>query len=105
MGNKAEIFFDGSVEQQICSNLKYPWCQATMRQQIVVRNNKGVTAYTVTPLLLMARLERFELPTYGFVVRCSIQLSYKRELLLTGRNVADKRNIIFGMLKGMGALE
>ena len=26
----------------------------------------------------MARLERFELPTYGFVVRCSIQLSYKR---------------------------
>ena len=28
----------------------------------------------------MARLERFELPTYGFVVRCSIQLSYKRNL-------------------------
>jgi hypothetical protein len=30
------------------------------------------------PLYFMARLERFELPTYGFVVRCSIQLSYKR---------------------------
>ena len=29
----------------------------------------------------MARLERFELPTYGFVVRCSIQLSYKRKLV------------------------
>ena len=29
----------------------------------------------------MARLERFELPTYGFVVRCSIQLSYKRNTL------------------------
>ena len=26
----------------------------------------------------MVRLERFERPTYGFVVRCSIQLSYKR---------------------------
>ena len=29
-------------------------------------------------LLFMVRLERFERPTYGFVVRCSIQLSYKR---------------------------
>ena len=35
---------------------------------------------SVRPFLLMARLERFELPTYGFVVRCSIQLSYKRNL-------------------------
>jgi hypothetical protein len=26
----------------------------------------------------VARSERFELPTYGFVVRCSIQLSYER---------------------------
>ena len=30
------------------------------------------------PLIFMVRLERFERPTYGFVVRCSIQLSYKR---------------------------
>ena len=29
---------------------------------------------------LMVRLERFERPTYGFVVHCSIQLSYKRKL-------------------------
>jgi hypothetical protein len=28
----------------------------------------------------MVRLERFERPTYGFVVHCSIQLSYKRKL-------------------------
>ena len=26
----------------------------------------------------MARSERFELPTLGFEVRCSIQLSYER---------------------------
>jgi hypothetical protein len=28
--------------------------------------------------LLLARSERFELPTLGFEVRCSIQLSYER---------------------------
>ena len=27
----------------------------------------------------LARLERFELPTHGLEVRCSIQLSYRRE--------------------------
>jgi hypothetical protein len=30
------------------------------------------------PLILLARSERFELPTLGFEVRCSIQLSYER---------------------------
>jgi hypothetical protein len=29
-------------------------------------------------LILLARSERFELPTLGFEVRCSIQLSYER---------------------------
>ena len=29
-------------------------------------------------LMMLARSERFELPTLGFEVRCSIQLSYER---------------------------
>jgi hypothetical protein len=32
----------------------------------------------------MARSERFELPTLGFEVRCSIQLSYERVSLFGG---------------------
>ena len=36
------------------------------------------------PLLFMARSERFELPTDGFEVRCSIQLSYERTYLSAG---------------------
>jgi hypothetical protein len=32
----------------------------------------------------MARSERFELPTLGFEVRCSIQLSYERISLFNG---------------------
>ncbi len=30
----------------------------------------------------MARLEGFEPPTYGLEVRCSIQLSYKRSIMV-----------------------
>ena len=46
---------------------------------------KGLTGQPYKPLIFMARSERFELPTYGFVVRCSIQLSYERKLYqLTG---------------------
>ena len=39
---------------------------------------KGGYSKNCNPLNFMVRLERFERPTYGFVVRCSIQLSYKR---------------------------
>jgi hypothetical protein len=33
---------------------------------------------------VVARSERFELPTLGFEVRCSIQLSYERVSLFSG---------------------
>jgi hypothetical protein len=33
---------------------------------------------------MLARSERFELPTLGFEVRCSIQLSYERASLFNG---------------------
>ena len=45
---------------------------------------KGI-ARTCNPFCQLARLERFELPTYGFVVRCSIQLSYKRMIYVAER--------------------
>ena len=48
------------------------------------------------PLFLLARLERFELPTYGFVVRCSIQLSYKRILYLP-RNLQGRTRYSYRM--------
>jgi hypothetical protein len=35
---------------------------------------KGL-AKSANPLIFLARPERFELPTHGFVVRCSVQLS------------------------------
>jgi hypothetical protein len=40
----------------------------------------------------LVRSERFELPTLGFEVRCSIQLSYERVRLfgeLEGRRIAQ----------------
>ena len=42
------------------------------------KNKKRHLPVTGKCLNLLVRLERFERPTYGFVVRCSIQLSYKR---------------------------
>jgi hypothetical protein len=41
------------------------------------------------PLFLMARSERFELPTDGFEVRCSIQLSYERVKAFAGSDTTD----------------
>ncbi|KAF0187703.1 MAG: hypothetical protein FD168_2427 [Desulfobulbaceae bacterium] len=37
---------------------------------------KGVKRKTPNPLILLVHQEGFGPPTYGFVVRCSIQLSY-----------------------------
>ena len=34
-------------------------------------------------LKLLARLEGFEPPTYGLEVRCSIQLSYRRNVIIS----------------------
>jgi hypothetical protein len=42
--------------------------------------SKPVTSRVV----VVARSERFELPTLGFEVRCSIQLSYERVSLFNG---------------------
>ena len=41
-----------------------------------IRSYYGVTAKSHNPLIRLVHQERFERPTYGFVVRCSIQLSY-----------------------------
>lgn len=72
--------------------MPYPWAPGW------AGNHLGVFAYNVlasgpdkekgsydlsrNSLFFLARLERFELPTYGFVVRRSIQLSYRRKLYL-----------------------
>ena len=42
------------------------------------QTRKGITAIDCNPLNFMARLAGFEPATYGFVVRHSIQLSYRR---------------------------
>ncbi len=44
-----------------------------------------------SPLLFLARPERFELPTNGFEGHCSIQLSYERVIeMCVDRNAAGK---------------
>jgi hypothetical protein len=41
----------------------------------------------------LARSERFELPTLGFEVRCSIQLSYERSNVFNGLRATDLRSL------------
>jgi hypothetical protein len=56
----------------------------TLKFQSATLNFEYVGAWHATQVLrslsfgAMARSERFELPTLGFEVRCSIQLSYER---------------------------
>jgi hypothetical protein len=57
-------------------------------QQIAARNKRGYGTNR-NPLLLVARPERFELPTDGFEVRCSIQLSYERVKAFAGSDTTD----------------
>jgi hypothetical protein len=40
-------------------------------------------------LILLARLERLELPTRGLEVRCSIHLSYRRTCFLIMDNILE----------------
>ena len=48
----------------------------------------------------MVRLERFERPTYGFVVRCSIQLSYKRIGISFITYPSEYFNLFFAYFQG-----
>ena len=41
---------------------------------------------------MLARSERFELPTLGFEVRCSIQLSYERVSVFN--NLAERPKVL-----------
>jgi hypothetical protein len=65
-------------------------------------NNKKSCKY----LILLARLEGFEPPTYGLEVRCSIQLSYRRRIsyfliILMTLEVKEKANLIVVLVKAL----
>ena len=65
-----------AYEMQLCEQglARHARWQATS-QKLALPGGSSVT------LALVARSERFELPTLGFEVRCSIQLSYERASL------------------------
>jgi hypothetical protein len=46
---------------------------------MIVKIEKELSIFA-NPLILLARLEGLEPPTCGLEVRCSIQLSYRREM-------------------------
>lgn len=68
------------------SHESLPFGPDCLKRTLLFTKTKGLR-HQSQPLCLcvMARSERFELPTYGFVVRCSIQLSYKRSSQLLRR--------------------
>ena len=49
-----------------------------MKTAALIKRSDAVRFVMFADLETMARSERFELPTLGFEVRCSIQLSYER---------------------------
>jgi hypothetical protein len=70
-------------------------CQLSRQANGLLVAGRGFRSRTISPKSLpyhlsgtdrrmMARSERFELPTLGFEVRCSIQLSYERASLFNG---------------------
>ena len=52
------------------------WCKS------LPKKDKGARSLDLTPRNYLARLGGFEPPTYGLEVRCSIQLSYRRNGVL-----------------------
>ncbi len=67
----------------ICVTLKHP---PTEKASIF-----GLSHFSLSACFLLARPERFELPTPKFVVWCSIQLSYGRAFRFRGRGKTGRR--------------